>query len=79
MADEFSAALARERKAEWVPGDLEFKSLEKELKINWLTEQAAAVVGVVWPQIGTKKTLKREFQGRKLVAGLGFEPRTFRL
>ena len=27
----------------------------------------------------TITALKREFQGRKLVAGLGFEPRTFRL
>jgi predicted nucleic acid-binding protein len=35
-ADCFAAALAKERKAELVTGDLEFKSLEKEIKINWL-------------------------------------------
>ncbi len=36
LADAFAAALARERKAEMVTGDPEFKSLEKEIKINWL-------------------------------------------
>ena len=36
LADDFAAALARERKAEIVTGDPEFKSLEKEIKINWL-------------------------------------------
>jgi ribonuclease VapC len=35
-ADAFAAALAKERKAELVTGDPEFKPLEKELKINWL-------------------------------------------
>lgn len=35
-ADCFAAALAKERKAELVTGDPEFKSLEKEIKINWL-------------------------------------------
>jgi len=37
LADAFAAALARERKAELLTGDLEFKSLEKEIKIGWLT------------------------------------------
>ena len=35
-ADCFAAALAHARKAELVTGDLEFKSVEKEIKINWL-------------------------------------------
>ncbi len=35
-ADAFTAALAKEKKAELVTGDPEFKPLEKELKINWL-------------------------------------------
>jgi predicted nucleic acid-binding protein len=35
-ADAFAAALAKERRAELVTGDPEFKSLEKEIKINWL-------------------------------------------
>jgi uncharacterized protein len=35
-ADAFAAALARERRAELVTGDPEFKPLEKEIKINWL-------------------------------------------
>ena len=35
-ADAFAAALAKERKAELVTGDPEFKPLEKEIKINWL-------------------------------------------
>jgi ribonuclease VapC len=38
LADAFTAALARERKAEIVTGDPEFKSLEKEVKINWLAK-----------------------------------------
>ncbi len=37
LADAFAAALAKDRKAELVTGDPEFKSLEKEIKINWLT------------------------------------------
>jgi predicted nucleic acid-binding protein len=37
LADGFAAALAKERKAELVTGDAEFKALEKEIKINWLT------------------------------------------
>ena len=36
LADAFAAALAREKKAELVTGDPEFKALEKDLKINWL-------------------------------------------
>ena len=36
LADAFAAALAREKKAELVTGDPEFKPLEKEIKINWL-------------------------------------------
>ena len=31
-----AAALAKEKKAELVTGDPEFKALEKEIKINWL-------------------------------------------
>jgi ribonuclease VapC len=37
LADAFAAALAKEKKAELVTGDPEFKSLEKEIKIHWLT------------------------------------------
>ena len=36
LADAFAAALAREKKAELVTGDPEFKALEKEVKILWL-------------------------------------------
>jgi predicted nucleic acid-binding protein len=36
LADAFAAALAKEKKAELVTGDSEFKSLEKEIKIGWL-------------------------------------------
>jgi predicted nucleic acid-binding protein len=36
-ADAFAAALAKEKKAELVTGDSEFKPLEKEIKIVWLT------------------------------------------
>jgi len=35
-ADCFAAALATVRNAELVTGDLEFKEVEKEIKINWL-------------------------------------------
>ena len=35
-ADCFAAALAKDRSAELVTGDTEFKQLEKEIKINWL-------------------------------------------
>lgn len=37
LADAFAAALARKHKAELVTGDPEFKALEKEIKINWLS------------------------------------------
>ena len=36
LADAFAAVLAKEKKAELVTGDTEFKTLEKEIKINWL-------------------------------------------
>jgi predicted nucleic acid-binding protein len=36
LADAFAAALAKEKKAELVTGDSEFKPLEKEIKITWL-------------------------------------------
>jgi predicted nucleic acid-binding protein len=36
LADAFAAALAKERKAELVTGDPEFKPLDKEIKIHWL-------------------------------------------
>lgn len=36
LADAFAAALAKEKKAELVTGDPEFKALETEIKINWL-------------------------------------------
>ena len=36
LADAFAAALAKEKKAELITGDPEFKALAKEIKINWL-------------------------------------------
>lgn len=36
LADAFSGALAKLKKAELVTGDSEFKALEKEIKIHWL-------------------------------------------
>ena len=36
LADAFAAALAKLKKAELVTADTEFKSVEKEIKINWL-------------------------------------------
>jgi predicted nucleic acid-binding protein len=36
LADAFAAALAKSKKAELVTADHEFKSVEKEIKINWL-------------------------------------------
>jgi ribonuclease VapC len=36
LADAFAAALAKEKKAELITGDEEFKPLEKEIKIAWL-------------------------------------------
>jgi PIN domain nuclease of toxin-antitoxin system len=38
LADAFAAALAKSRKADLVTGDLEFKPLEKDIKINWLKQ-----------------------------------------
>ena len=39
LADAFAAALAKEKKAELVTGDPEFKEVEKEIKINWLPKR----------------------------------------
>jgi ribonuclease VapC len=36
LADAFAAALAKEKKAELVTGDPEFKALAHEIKITWL-------------------------------------------
>ena len=36
LADACAAVLAQNRKAELLTGDLEFKALEKEIKIQWL-------------------------------------------
>ena len=36
LADAFAAALAKEKKAELVTGDPEFKVLDKEIRIRWL-------------------------------------------
>ncbi len=36
LADAFAAALAKEKKAELVTGDPEFKALAKEIKIQWI-------------------------------------------
>jgi len=36
LADAFAAALAKEKKADLVTGDPEFKALEKEIKVAWL-------------------------------------------
>jgi predicted nucleic acid-binding protein len=36
LADAFAAALAKNKKAELVTSDHEFKAVEKEIKINWL-------------------------------------------
>jgi len=38
LADAFAAALAKLKKAELVATDLEFKAVEKEIKIHWLTK-----------------------------------------
>lgn len=37
LADAFAAALAKEKRAELVTGDPEFKAVEKEIKIQWLS------------------------------------------
>ena len=36
LADAFAAALAKSKKAELITADTEFKSVEREIKINWL-------------------------------------------
>jgi predicted nucleic acid-binding protein len=36
LADAFAAALAMEKNADLVTGNVEFKPLEKEIKIHWL-------------------------------------------
>ena len=36
LADAFAAALAKQRKAELVTGDPEFKAVQREIKIGWL-------------------------------------------
>ncbi len=36
LADAFAAALAIHKKAELITADTEFKSVEKEIKVNWL-------------------------------------------
>lgn len=36
LADAFAAALAKQHKARLVTGDPEFKTVEKEIRINWL-------------------------------------------
>ena len=36
LADAFAAALAKEKKAELITGDPEFKALAKEIAIHWL-------------------------------------------
>jgi predicted nucleic acid-binding protein len=36
LADAFAAALAKEKKAELVTGDPEFRPLEREIKVHWL-------------------------------------------
>jgi predicted nucleic acid-binding protein len=38
LADAFAAALAKQRKAHLATGDPEFKQIEKEVAIKWLTE-----------------------------------------
>ncbi|MDB6017861.1 MAG: putative PilT protein-like [Pedosphaera sp.] len=37
LADAFAAAMAKEKKAELVTGDREFKELEKEIKVVWIS------------------------------------------
>jgi ribonuclease VapC len=36
LADAFAAALTKDKKAELVTGDPEFKAIEKEIKISWI-------------------------------------------
>jgi len=39
LADAFAVALTKDKKAELVTGDPEFKALEKEIKILWLNKE----------------------------------------
>jgi predicted nucleic acid-binding protein len=39
LADAFAAALSKEKKAELVTGDPEFRALAKEIKINCLRKE----------------------------------------
>jgi ribonuclease VapC len=39
LADAFAVELAKQRKAELVTGDPEFRSVEREIKITWLKDQ----------------------------------------
>ncbi|HEY9175941.1 MAG TPA: PIN domain-containing protein [Verrucomicrobiae bacterium] len=39
LTDAFAAALAKKLKAELVTGGPEFKAVEKEIKVNWLSEK----------------------------------------
>lgn len=39
LADAYAAALAKKLKAELVTGGPEFKAVEKEIKVNWLSEK----------------------------------------
>ena len=40
LADAFAAALAKDKKAEFITGDLEFRVLEEDLKIHWLAKKS---------------------------------------
>lgn len=40
LADAFAAALAKEKRAELVTGDPEFRALEGEIKLHWLNPKA---------------------------------------
>jgi predicted nucleic acid-binding protein len=42
LADAFAAALAKKHKADLITGDPEFKPLEREIKIHWLTRATPA-------------------------------------
>jgi predicted nucleic acid-binding protein len=37
LAHAFAAALAKSKRAELVTADVEFKAVEKEIKVHWLT------------------------------------------
>ena len=40
LADAFAAALAKEKRAELVTGDPEFRQIEREVKVRWLPASA---------------------------------------